>query len=166
MLAYLFDPRRSSQRDRPQPRGSHPTRWSLDARLAQTLGIDGERDRWRVELEPSSFTDVTVSLPAGSNCSSDPCTADNRALWTAVSTSITGSAPTSLTAEFASVPSTHDGSAFDLELVFSDVLAPQSRSKLLSSLALTGATLVNVSTVTEGVRDHWQIELDPTSDER
>ena len=127
---------------------------------------EGERDHWRIELDPSSDSAVAVSLAAGSDCATDPCTGDGRMLSQGLAVSIAGPPPPPpVTAAFQSAPTGHDGSTeFTVDLVLSEVLAPRSRSKLMPKLVVTGATLVNVRVVTTEVRDHWRIELNPTSD--
>ena len=71
-------------------------------KLASALRIDGAnllaarslssgvRDRWRLRLRPTSGAPVTVTLPAGGDCDSAPCSADGRALAEAVSVTVPG----------------------------------------------------------------------------
>ena len=106
-------------------------------------------------------------LSAGMAIATDPGTYELSVTdVTGKSTSGPGNPKTPLTASFESVPNQHDGSTvFTVELVFSEVLANRSRSRLLSSLEVSGATLVDVRAVTTGKRDRWRIELDPESHE-
>ncbi len=133
----------------------------VDVRAA----VAGVRDRWRVELEPASHEAVTVSLAAGGDCASVPCTEDGRALSEEASTTIEGPPPASpLTGNFTDVPSEHDGSsAFTFQVSFSDELAGDGATdRLRRALSANGATVKGVQRAAPPARDRFEVRLEPS----
>ncbi len=128
----------------------------VDVRAA----VAGVRDRWRIELEPASHEAVTVSLAAGGDCASAPCTKDGRALSEEVSATVQGA----LTASFESVPSAHDGSSeFTLEVSFSEELAAGGAAgRLRQALSANGGTVQGVQRAAPAARDRFEVRLEPS----
>ena len=131
--------------------------------------VDGASDLWEIRVEPSGSGAVTVSLPATTGaCTATGavCTSGGRKLSGAVSAEIAGppeTPATTLTAEFANVPSEHDGSsAFEVRVLFSEVLAGGgSGRRIAQSLALSGATRGDVRRV-DGRRDLYRFQVRPS----
>ena len=145
--------------------------------IAATGGIVTRIDVWphghvrAVTIQPEGRAAVTVTLAAGGTCGEGRavCTAGGRTLSTDLTASIAGpagerrlrSAP--LTARFEAVPAAHDGaSVFALELAFSEPVAPQSRKKLQTRLAVAGGAVTDVRRV-KPPRDRWRITVRPSS---
>ena len=131
--------------------------------------VDGASDLWEIRVEPSGSGAVTVSLPATTGaCTATGavCTSGGRKLSGAVSAEIAGppeTPATTLTAEFANVPSEHDGSsAFEVRVLFSEALAGGgSGRRIAQSLALSGATRGDVRRV-DGRRDLYRFQVRPS----
>ncbi len=52
--------------------------------------VDGRRDLWEIEVDPSGSDGVTVTLAAGDSCATAPCTSDGRTLSQAITATIEG----------------------------------------------------------------------------
>ena len=58
--------------------------------VEQVFAVQKEHDHWRIKVQPSSSDEVTVSLAAGGDCATVPCSDDGRPLSQAISTTIVG----------------------------------------------------------------------------
>ena len=128
--------------------------------------VDRRSDLWEIRVEPSGSGAVTVSLPATTGeCTATGaiCTTGGLKLSGSVSAEVAGQTVTPLTAEFANVPSEHDGSgAFEVRVLFSEALAAGgSGRRIAQALALSGATRGDVRRV-EGRRDLYRFQLRPS----
>ena len=86
----------------------------------------GENRRWTVTVEPDGTDDVTLTLPATTDCEAADaiCTEDDRPLAAAVTATVPNAAPvvdTPFTVRLAGAPAEHDGSnAVSFEVHFSE----------------------------------------------
>ena len=86
----------------------------------------GESRRWTVTVEPGGSDDVTLTLPATTDCEAEGaiCTEDDRPLAAAVAATVPNAAPVveaPFTVRLAGLPASHDGSnAVSFEVHFSD----------------------------------------------
>ena len=90
----------------------------------------GENRRWTLTVEPDGSDDVTLTLPATTDCEAADaiCTEDDRPLAAAVAATVPNAAPsdtqiqdTPFTVRLAGVPAEHDGeSAVSFEVHFSE----------------------------------------------
>ena len=89
----------------------------------------GSNRQWTIRVTPAGDDPVTVTLAATADCAADGaiCTADDRALASAVSATVAGpssgpAATGALTATFQGMPATHGGpdTTFDFQVLFSE----------------------------------------------
>ena len=86
----------------------------------------GESRRWTVTVAPGGSDDVTLTLPATTDCEAEGaiCTEDDRPLAAAVAATVPNAAPvvdTPFTVRLAGLPAAHDGeSAVSFEVHFSE----------------------------------------------
>ena len=132
-------------------------------------------DRWTLRIDPAGNGDVTVTLPETTSCSATNaiCTPGGTALSGDTTATIEGPGavevpqPTPLTASFANVPSSHDGSnAFTMELAFSEAVFEGTESfnknaRVRSALSVTGGTLANFRRTDPAVFDRWTLRINP-----
>ena len=132
--------------------------------------VDGRRDLYEFTVRPTGNGAVTVSLPATTGaCDADDaiCTAGGEKLSGAVRAEIagpdTGQEPqASLTASFASVPASHDGSsAFTVRVAFSEAVSTGFRAMRDDAFTVTGGS-VNRAKRVDGASDLWEIRVAPS----
>ena len=121
---------------------------------------------WAVALRPDAYGDVTVDLPATTDCDTDDavCAADGRPL--ANSNSATVSGPPALTAEFVDLPAEHDGSKmFRFELRFSEEFTSAGLRRVLKDAAfrVTNGAVREAGRMTAGENRRWRIGVRPDS---
>ena len=138
----------------------------------------GSNQAWNIGVEPDGTGDVTVTLPATSDCDATGavCTSDGRMLSAAVTVTVPGEEETTtpvveatpLTAHLSGVPAEHDGeSALSFELRFSE--APSSlgfRTLRDSTLRITqgGSRLTPaVGRVERGSNEAWRVTVTPAT---
>ena len=95
--------------------------------MTEAAHVDGRNDLWSITVTPSGTGAIAILLPAGRDCAEAGavCTADGRQLSVRFAVAVASTAPGSsrppLTAQFESVPRTHDGTtAFTVALRFSE----------------------------------------------
>ena len=125
-----------------------------------------QNQRWTIAVRPDSYKDVTITLPAATDCAAAGavCTEAGRPLSNSVSATVQGLAP--LTAAFVGMPAEHDGSSlFRFELRFSDDFRGRLPYKLLRDLAfrVTNGTVRQASRVAQGQNQRWMIAVRPDS---
>ena len=120
--------------------------------------VDGRSDRWEIRITPQGDTEVTITLAADRACGTRGalCTTNGRALSTPLAIQIPGPGTTTtpppgvtpLTARFANVPSEHDGgTAFTVEVIFSEAPAGMNNRALRDALEVTRGTTRRVRKV-------------------
>ena len=145
--------------------------------VTNATGVGGRSDLWELTVEPAGTAAVTILVPLNRTCTETGalCTADGLALSTAPGHSVPGpalvpqgqQAPPSapLTANFVSVPAEHDGeTAFWLELSFDAAVVQGSKPHIQALLGVTGGSETRMRRK-DGRLDHWQIRIEPSSDE-
>ena len=146
-----------------------------DEALAVTNGAVHELKRatpgrnrvWEVAVRPEAYGDVTVALPATTDCeaANAVCAADGRPLANGNSATVSGPPPP-LTAEFVGIPAEHDGSKlFRFELRFSEEFASAGLRRVLKDAAfrVTNGTVREATRVTAGKNRYWTIGVRPDS---
>ena len=128
--------------------------------------VNGQSDLWKLDIEPDSDTDVTLSVAADRECTESGalCTGDERSLSNALEATIAGpQETTALTAAFRNVPASHDGAneAFDVRILF-DTRLSGSWTAIRDAISVTNATHTSTRRV-DGRSDLWKIGINPTS---
>ena len=125
--------------------------------------INGNRDFWRITVEPDSGADVTVHLPATVNCSDTGAICTYGTTPTPQSNSITHTFPgTQLNARLANLDEYHDGStAFKFTLVFSEEVETTVQEIRDHALTITGGTFTNVVQEDENTTRRWEVTVKP-----
>ena len=132
----------------------------------------GKNRRWRIAVAPDGQGDVTLTLPATTDCAADDaiCTQDSRPLSAAATVRVPGAAPegAAFTVRLASVPVQHDGeTAVAFEVHFSENPEGFSYRTLRDeTLRLTqGATRLTpgVSRLLAGSNRGWRVTVTPAS---
>ena len=119
--------------------------------------------RWAITITPHSNADVTVVLPATTDCAADGaiCTADNRPLSTPLE--LTFSVP-SLTAHAADIPALHNGEPFTFELRFSEQFPLSFRTlRDEDAFTVTNGEVTRARRFTPGDNTRWRIRIGPDS---
>ena len=136
-----------------------------------------ENRNWNIAVTPSGTADVTITLPATTDCEAQTaiCTADGRPLSAPVSATVASEPDTTvtvpntapLTAEFRGLPENHGGEAFTFQLVFSEEFELSYKVLLgagdrPSAISVTGGILTGVSRVVRTENRNWNIVVTPS----
>ena len=117
-------------------------------RVTRGKRVDDRRDLFEMTVEPDGDGEVTVTLPAGRECSVSGaiCTKgeNRRQLTNAPTATVAGPAvetgPAGLTARFVDMPAEHDGkTAFKLRIAFSEEIRMSGRRLRSDVVAVSGA---------------------------
>ena len=126
----------------------------------------GRNQRWEITVEPAGDADVTVELPATTDCGdAGAICIGTRPLSAGDSATVAGPAP--LTAEFRRFSVTaHDGStAFTFELRFSeDVTGLSYRTLRDHAFAVTNGAVTGAGRLESGKNRRWEIAVEPAGD--
>ena len=126
----------------------------------------GRNQRWEITVEPAGDADVTVELPATTDCGDAGAVCiGTRPLSAGDSATVAGPAP--LTAEFRGFSVTaHDGStAFTFELRFSeDVTGLSYRTLRDRAFAVTNGAVTGAGRLESGENQRWEITVEPAGD--
>ena len=141
-------------------------------RVTRGRRVDDRRDLFEMTVEPDGEGDVTVTLPAGRECSVSGaiCTKgeNRRQLTNTPTATVAGPAvetgPASLTASFVDVPAEHDGeTAFTFRIAFSERVGWMNGRRLRENVvAVAGGRATSASRV-DRRRDLWQVTVEPDS---
>ena len=119
--------------------------------------------RWKITVEPAGNADVTIELPATTDCGDTGAICIGyRPLSAAISATVRG--PTSpLTAEFRDLPTTHDGhTAFNFELRFSENVTDLSYVTLRDhAFTVTNGEVTGARRLVQGKSQRWEITVEP-----
>ena len=137
--------------------------------VAGARRLDGDSDtrniKWEISVTPDSNADVTVELPATTDCDAQGaiCTEDGRALSSPLKFTVKGPP---LTASFESVPTSHNGSdSFRIRIAFSE--APKSGFSYTTmrdhALTVTGGSVTGARRLVSGKNLRWEIVVSPDS---
>ena len=134
--------------------------------VTQAQRVDDRSDLFEITVEPASDEDVTITLPAGSDCAvaGAICTEgeDPRKLYNSPAATVSG--PT-LTASFQGLPSQHDGeTAFSFRIAFSEEIATDEEEFRDHSVEVWGGRVTRAEPVDQR-RDLWEVEVEPASDD-
>ncbi len=131
--------------------------------------VAGETAKWAVTVTPDGQGDVTVALPATTDCAADGalCTVDGRRLTSTLSATVRTSV-TPFLAYFDRTPSEHDGSAFTFHLQLGKNQNPAGlsyRTVRDHLLDVTGGTVTRAKRLTKGENQGWAITITPDANE-
>ena len=128
-------------------------------------GSDTPNIRWEVSVSPDSSADVTVELPATTDCNAQGaiCAEDGSVLSSPLKFTVKGPP---LTASFESVPTSHNGSGeFRFRIAFSE--APKSGFSYTTmrdhAFTVTGGTVTGARRLVSGKNLRWEIVVSPDS---
>ena len=139
----------------------------------------GENQAWNITVTPTGSSDVTITLPATTDCAAAGaiCTGDDRPLSAAVSATVPQTAPiqvipvTPLTVSFeVSPPEEHDGATeFTFHIAFSEDLDSYSWKTLQkTSLRIqqgSSKVVPKVRRLVQGSSQRWEVKVTPSSKE-
>ena len=141
-------------------------------RVTRGKRVDGRKDLFEITVEPDGAGEVSLSLPAGRECSVSGaiCTwgPPRKQLTNTPAATVAGPAvetgPASLTASFVDVPAEHDGeSAFTFRIAFSERVGWMNGRRLREHVvAVSGGRATSASRV-DRRRDLWQVTVEPDS---
>ena len=134
--------------------------------VTQAQRVDDRSDLFEITVEPDSDEDVTITLPASSDCAvaGAICTEgeDPKKLYNSPAATVSG--PT-LTASFQGLPSQHDGeTAFSFRIAFSEEIATDEEEFRDHSVEVWGGRVTRAQPVDQR-RDLWEVEVEPASDD-
>ena len=141
-------------------------------RVTRGKRVDGRKDLFEITVEPDGTGEVSLSLPAGRECSVSGaiCTwgPPRKQLTNTPAATVAGPAvetgPAPLTASFVDVPAEHDGeSAFTFRIAFSERVGWMNGRRLREHVvAVSGGRATSASRVNRR-RDLWQVTVEPDS---
>ena len=138
-------------------------------RVTRGKRVDDRRDLFEITVEPDGEGEVTVTLPAGRECtvSGAICTKgeNRRQLTNAPTATVAGPAvetgPAPLTASFEGMPETHGGgSAFGFRIAFSEAVAIAPGALRADGLRVSGGAVADVGRV-DGRADLFEVSVRP-----
>ena len=128
--------------------------------------VSGKNLRWEISVQPSGNADVTVELPATTNCAARGaiCTAGGSVLSGLLKFTVKGPP---LTASFESVPTSHNGSNnVKFRIAFSEELETGFSYKTLRDdhvFTVEGGTVAGARRLVSGSNIRWEISVSPDS---
>ena len=140
-------------------------------RVTRGARVDDRRDLFEMTVEPDGEGAVTVTLPAGRECSVSGaiCTKgeNRRQLTNAPAATVAGpaveTAGPALTASFVDMPSEHDGeTAFKFRIAFSEEIRMSGRRLRSDVVAVSGGQATKAGRV-KGRKDLWKLTVRPDS---
>ena len=138
--------------------------------VAGVRRLDGDSDtrniKWEISVTPDSNADVTVELPATTDCDAQGavCTDDGTMLSSQLKFTVKGPPP--LTASFESVPASHNGSGeFRFRIAFSEDLETGFSYTTMRDHAftVTGGSVTGARRLVSGKNLRWEIVVSPDS---
>ena len=140
-------------------------------RVTRGRRVDDRRDLFEMTVEPDGGGEVTVTLPAGRECSVSGaiCTKgeNRRQLTNAPTATVAGPAvetgAAGLTARFVDMPSEHDGeTAFKFRIAFSETIRMSGRRLRSDVVAVSGGRATKARPVNRP-KDLWKLKVRPDS---
>ena len=132
--------------------------------------LDSDSDtpniRWEISVTTDSTADVTVELPATTDCEAQGaiCTEDGTMLSSPLKFTVMGPP---MTASFESVPTSHNGSGnFKFRIAFSEELKTGFSYKTLRDdhvFTVAGGEVVGARRLVSGSNIRWEISVSPDS---
>ena len=138
--------------------------------------VSGKNLRWEITVQPSGNADVTVELPATTNCAAQGaiCTEGGSVLSSPLTLTVNAPEATpppaivesALTVSVESVPTSHTGSGeFRFRIAFSE--APKSGFSYTTmrdhAFTVTGGTVTGARRLVSGKNLRWEIVVSPDS---
>ena len=139
-------------------------------RVTRGERVDDRRDLFEMTVEPDGGGAVTVTLPAGRECSVSGaiCTKgeNRRQLANTAAATVAGpaveAAGPALTASFVDMPSEHDGKAFKLRIALSEEIRMSGRRLRSDVVAVSGGRATKAGRVNRR-KDLWKLTVRPDS---
>ena len=137
-------------------------------RVTRGRRVDDRRDLFEMTVEPDGAGEVTITLPAGRECSVSGaiCTKgeNRRQLTNTPTATVAGPPVVPLTASFVGVPAEHDGErAFTLRIAFSERVGWMNGRRLREHVvAVAGGRATKAGRVNRR-RDLWKLTVEPDS---
>ena len=138
--------------------------------------VSGKNLRWEITVQPSGNADVTVELPATTNCAAQGaiCTEGGSVLSSPLTLTVNAPEATpppaivesALTVSVESVPTSHNGSdTFRIRIAFSE--APKSGFSYTTmrdhAFTVTGGSVTGARRLVSGKNLRWEIVVSPDS---
>ena len=138
--------------------------------------VSGKNLRWEITVQPSGNADVTVELPATTNCAAQGaiCTEGGSVLSSPLTLTVNAPEATpppaivesALTVSVESVPTSHNGSdSFRIRIAFSE--APKSGFSYTTmrdhAFTVTGGSVTGARRLVSGKNLRWEIVVSPDS---
>ena len=138
--------------------------------------VSGKNLRWEITVQPSGNADVTVELPATTNCAAQGaiCTAGGSVLSSPLTLTVNAPEATpppaivesTLTVSVESAPTSHNGSdSFRIRIAFSE--APKSGFSYTTmrdhAFTVTGGSVTGARRLVSGKNLRWEIVVSPDS---
>ena len=138
--------------------------------------VSGKNLRWEITVQPSGNADVTVELPATTNCAAQGaiCTAGGSVLSSPLTLTVNAPEATpppaivesALTVSVESAPTSHNGSdSFRIRIAFSE--APKSGFSYTTmrdhAFTVTGGSVTGARRLVSGKNLRWEIVVSPDS---
>ena len=131
--------------------------------ISRAERIDGQRDFWGITVQPDSGADVTVHLPATTDCSATGAVCTGGDQPQALSNSVTQTfAGTALNVRFASNANHNGKDAFTADLIFSEETGTTAAELKDHALTTQGGSITSVAAKTEGSTRAWTVTLQPS----
>ena len=138
--------------------------------------VSGKNLRWEITVQPSGNADVTVELPATTNCAAQGaiCTAGGSVLSSPLTLTVNAPEATpppaivesALTVSVESAPTSHNGSdSFRIRIAFSEAPKSGFSYKTLRDHAftVTGGSVTGARRLVSGKNLRWEISVSPDS---
>ena len=137
--------------------------------------VSGKNLRWEITVQPSGNADVTVELPATTNCAAQGaiCTDNDDKLSNSLNLTVSGPEATpppavvvsALTASVESTPTSHNGSnSFRIRIALSE--APKSSFSYTTmrdhAFTVTGGDVTGARRLVSGKNLRWEITVQPS----
>ena len=138
--------------------------------------VSGKNLRWEITVQPSGNADVTVELPATTNCAAQGaiCTAGGSVLSSPLTLTVNAPEATpppaivesTLTVSVESAPTSHNGSdSFRIRIAFSE--APKSGFSYTTmrdhAFTVTGGSVTGARRLVSGKNLRWEVVVSPDS---
>ena len=127
--------------------------------------VNGRSDRWLITVDPDSDDAVTITLPGQRACGTQGaiCSKEDHPVQLSNSPSATVAAPPEgdpLTANFSSVPDSHDSGDFFVDLTFSE--GPDIRYRdVQKAVKVSGGSINRANRKTKGSNVGWKLKVRP-----
>ena len=137
--------------------------------------VSGKNLRWEVTVQPSGNADVTVELPATTDCTAQGaiCTGNDEKLSNSLNLTVSGPEATpppavvvsALTVSVESAPTSHNGSnSFRIRIAFSEAPRPGFSYTTMrdDAFTVTGGDVTGARRLVSGKNLRWEVTVQPS----